>query len=376
MITESKSPGVASIAVGTVTPSDWLYSSDGAQLGCKPFLVGTAKIKIYGCIPPMATRCNFFASIAEDISGLKAISEQNPYPLLADYQHFDEGKILPSFRVVWNYINGMYPEFTRLNDERSREDQPAEPTWPSEINTILEKYRVLYFANYFGIPLLTDDRFMTKYVDLFANDLAKEFKAATQETLPSLLTMARGMRSLIYQTSVKYGEALELIGAAMPQEFRYDFIYGLRDPQIPANYWEIYPSDQGIFSYDQLKEAKGLVAQMYDYDESKGIREIKTAELLPVEQVRQLRELSGSDAGAFDAFSNVLVLRTATSMLIQPTVYTSNYYLGKWLAPELKQPQFYSSPRVKLRLFSANKPSRAADPALEKPIVVPSQRFL
>src|SRR5436189_4308374 len=92
--------------------SAWLYSEKGGKLGGKPFIVGPAKRKVYGLIPALVSRSGFFKALASDMRALETISEQAPLALLTEDKHFTDG-IPKAFIIVWNYINGIAPEYTR-----------------------------------------------------------------------------------------------------------------------------------------------------------------------------------------------------------------------------------------------------------------------
>lgn len=352
-----------------VEPANWLYSTDGAKLGGKPFVVGTARQKIYGFIPTMASRSGLIVSMTDDLNALEAINEDNPLQLLTDYPHFVGLDILPSFQVVWNFLNGILP------------------TWqPEKLSTLVDKYRVLYFGNYFDIPLKGADDFMDMYSELFVNGLIDEFKTATQQQIPQLMTMLSGMRNVIKNiagTNLRIPQGSQLpqittggmprlisIASKLPLYARNDMIYGPKDARL-TNYREILPSVFGDYTFDNVKELKGPMVQMYnDKFEPMGIYEIKAVELLDENQVKtipgiqedNLNSLFPGRRGEYilgaSPVSHTIVLTASFTKFIQiptnPVMLFSrtNIPPQPWLAPGWKQNPNDKTQSVYLRIFS------------------------
>lgn len=357
-------------------PADWLYTNDGAEMGCKPFIVA-GKHKIYGSIPQLVSRCGFFAALTGDIRSLKEASERAPFVLLADDKRFDSG-MLESFNIVWNYINGVYPDL--VLKEQPDFIRPV-AVWPREGMTIEEKYRVLYFCDYFSVPAGTDSKFLEEYARLLVTDLEKEMKSvaerhaalagsqgqvAVAQEYNKLVQMALTLRNVIMITATLDGDDyLGWFGNYMHPEQKQEMKYGKRDPGIPAAYKEIYPDAKGMFSYDQLNEAKDLTVQLYRF--GKALATFKIIEvgmtlvsvaynssIFTVDQRNRAIHVPNAPPQwppALPPDISIIELTRADGVPIVQFV-TSYYVTSEWLTPGFDDPKL-SNQQVNMRAFSA-----------------------
>ena len=281
------------------TLESWLCDSSIAKcLISRPFVVGIAKQLIYGAFLTMASRSPKIAALGEDLDTIIHATEDDPIPLLEDDPHFgpivtqthpadgvcreistvqkqtsafaesldesslhDEKQNWP-FRIVWGYLNGILTEF--------RTNRSGDKVWPCQMS-IHEKYRVLYYTNYFNIP--PDAAFVRDSLHLFVNDLIDELNSSSLKESDLLLQLAFDVRPFILRIIDAPWLTFQRLAAVLPDEHKRNMIYGLPSRKVPPPFREILPTDD-VFSYTELKSAKNLSVEVYStwgYDPDKPI---------------------------------------------------------------------------------------------------------
>src|SRR5204863_8285833 len=104
---------------------------------------------------------------------------------------------------------------------------------PSEMS-LEDEYMVIFYADWFAVPIGINERFVITYVQLLVPDLIAEMKTHMR---PELVSMAEGLRNVIIRVEPFHGsDHLTNLADLMPIEKRYDIRFGKRGPEIPANY--------------------------------------------------------------------------------------------------------------------------------------------
>lgn len=231
----------------------WLYPDnvDMKDVRLTPFYVGKAKRLIYGSAPTIVSRSPFVKALTEDVNAFMTATEKNAIPLLPEDVNFDT-KVDCSFKVVWNYLNGLNPD--PLTSDNS-------DPWPYPDMSLDDKFMVVYYINHFYISM--QSAFAKHYLTSFLTDL----HAALEQAESSLIRLAFLVRPFIekakYIEPHRQFEGIRLLASRLPQPHKNDMLYGQRSTNIPADQKELPANESGEFAVETLKEAKELYVQAY-----------------------------------------------------------------------------------------------------------------
>lgn len=256
------------IALRLDDAKEWLYDPEIARrLGGRPFAVGPDQEIVYGAFATMVSRSLYFQRM--NLKGVMAATEDNAISLLEEDTGFDsKSPVNYPFRIVWNYLNGIYPEI-------ATDASTGDYVWPYDLN-IDQKYMVLYYATYFEIPIERD--FFQVYLNLFVRDLSDELQLAlakgqfnvvtgphafpTTSNFPQhLIRLAFNIRDMLNPTQ------RETIASALPTAYMQDMLYGKAN--VPEGYTEILPNVKGIYDYNDLT-GKNLSVEILENGKSLG----------------------------------------------------------------------------------------------------------
>ena len=323
----------------------YLYDAKMMEdLGGYPFVVGQAKYLVYGFLPTLITRSDIIATSVK--TNLDQFTSREPTAVLPDDANFGGLEPPYAFKIVWNYLNGVYPEFYV-------EAGSDWPLWPKEDMTIEEKYLTLFYMNWFGIN--PKSAFANHYVGLFVTDLVDELKKDSNDVkrLDRLVQLAFTVRPIIAGVMREPYAYYMAIAAPLPEKYQRDMLYGV--PDVPAGYKELehvfktIPPSQapGVISvypayttnYDILKTAKDLRAAFYSLrsqdriDKNFGIFKVKDIAQLTAEEITGVKQpprpptqpLPGLLPALPGAFPGPLPVPTGSPPL--PSVYEP---LPKW----------------------------------------------
>lgn len=235
---------------------NYLYDTElMALMGGRPFIVGKARFPVYGFLPTLISRSKLIEILVED--DVDQFTSSEPFHLLPDEKGFDGLELPFSFKIVWNYLNGIYPETYMDEDQRM---------WPKDGLTIEEKYQTVYYINWFGIDVKAP--FVDHYVTLFTYDLVdalheakKQEEKAVMKLPPEygqrLVELAFLLRPIIGQVEHQPFRLYERLAEVLPVDKQRDMVFGT--PKLPKEY-QLLPADekkgyQGLDIQSQMSES-------------------------------------------------------------------------------------------------------------------------
>lgn len=233
-----------------------------------PFAVGTDRALVYGALPTMASRSVLITALQEtNIVELAQATIAKPIALLSDAKGFGV-QIPSSFKIIWNYLNGIY--------SYSDSDVKA---WPYPDMTFDDKYMVIHFAVQLGI---TDNIFISNYIKSLINDFIKEHPTAADKEYRVKVIL--GLRTIIAGTVKEYWRLHDKLSKVMSNEDYLMLVYGSKPSIVPAGHRVIYPEEDKDL-YSDLKDAKDLYMQAHStdaecYGKSMGVWRVKSIQRL------------------------------------------------------------------------------------------------
>lgn len=334
----------------------WLYDANIARrLGGHPFAVGLDRMPMYGFFQTMASRSPLIAKLGLD-TVLDATPE-TPTVLLPDRLGFNGKEPSLPFQLVWNYLNGLYPDVCSVDDIDWQANSSEEThIWP--LLTLDQKYAVLYYAGVFDIPIQTS--FVSTYVSLFLEDLedvlSKEIgigpiSSDEPRAWTRFAKVAYEVRPLISDK-----ESLTWI---ISERYRQDLEQPNIKDRVPLTYMEILPSDDGTFSYESLKTAlsesstdQPVMVEVHEYVEGLpkkllGAWTVQNVRNLTPEQITGVRPDEISDSPYGFGLELVLMYHRYGGHYLFVTAKSGEDKIGLfacpgsgrslWLAPALKE---------------------------------------
>lgn len=253
-----------------------------------PFAVGVDRTLVYGSLPTMVYRSNLISALEENNRAeVTQATIEKPITLLSDVKGFDI-KIPSSFKIVWNYLNGMH----------TCSDSDIE-VWPYPDMTFDDKYMVIYFALQLGV---IDNAYISKYIEIFVNDFVKEQPTAADQDHRGKVIV--GMREIIMNIVRDHWRISDKLSTQLPYGDFLDIVYGPIPPIIPTGHGIILDHDgDNTYTYEYLKNLRnGYVQAYYGVNDERYLAFVeKSIGTWPVKSITQLDAptITGSKVESF-----------------------------------------------------------------------------